>query len=69
MNFSCYTRKVKILASSYPHDKFCKVKPIWEVHIASFFSVFGEAELEFELANEFRVVYANEFDKYACQTY
>ena len=38
-------------------------------NIASFFSVFGEAELEFELANEFRVVYANEFDKYACQTY
>ena len=69
MNFSCYTRKVKILASSYPHDKFCKVNRSEKYNIASFFSVFGEAELEFELANEFRVVYANEFDKYACQTY
>lgn len=30
---------------------------------ATFFLVFGEAKLEFELTNEFRVVYANEFDK------
>ena len=36
---------------------------------ATFFSAFGEVELKFEQTNEFRVVYANEFDKYVCQTY
>ena len=29
----------------------------------------GELELGFEQTNEFRVVYANEFDKYARETY
>ena len=37
--------------------------------IASFFSAFGETVLAFEQTNEFRVVHANEFDKYARQTY
>ncbi len=39
------------------------------VAIAAFFSGVGGIELGFEQANEFRVVYANEFDKYARQTY
>ena len=38
-------------------------------NIAAFFSGVGGIELGFEQTNEFRVVYANEFDKYACQTY
>ena len=37
--------------------------------IAAFFSGVGGIELGFEQTNEFRVVYANEFDKYARQTY
>ena len=38
-------------------------------NIAAFFSGVGGIELGFEQADEFRVVYANEFDKYARQTY
>lgn len=38
-------------------------------NIAAFLSGIGEIELGFEQTNEFRVVYANEFDKYARQTY
>ena len=38
-------------------------------NIAAFFSGVGGIELGFEQTNEFRVVYANEFDKYARQTY
>ncbi len=34
-------------------------------NIAAFFSGIGGIELGFEQTNEFRVVYANEFDKYA----
>jgi len=34
-------------------------------NIAAFFSDIGGIELGFEQTNEFRVVYANEFDKYA----
>ena len=34
-------------------------------NIAAFFSGVGGIELGFEQTNEFRVVYANEFDKYA----
>lgn len=37
-------------------------------NIAAFFSGVGGIELGFEQTNEFRVVYANEFDKYARQT-
>lgn len=37
--------------------------------IAAFFSGVGGIELGFDQTNEFRVVYANEFDKYARQTY
>lgn len=37
--------------------------------IAAFFSGVGGIELGFEQTDEFRVVYANEFDKYARQTY
>lgn len=37
--------------------------------IAAFFSGVGGIELGFEQTNEFRVVYANEFDKYARMTY
>lgn len=37
--------------------------------IAAFFSGVGGIELGFEQTNEFRVVYANEFDKYARVTY
>ena len=37
--------------------------------IAAFFSGVGGIELGFEQTNKFRVVYANEFDKYARQTY
>ena len=37
--------------------------------IAAFFSGVGGIELGFEQTNEFRVGYANEFDKYARQTY
>lgn len=37
--------------------------------IAALFSGVGGIELGFEQTNEFRVVYANEFDKYARQTY
>ncbi len=38
-------------------------------NIAGFFSgVWGGIELRFEQTNEFRGVYANEFDKYAHQT-
>ena len=33
-------------------------------NIAAFFSGVGGIELGFEQTNEFRVVYANEFDKY-----
>lgn len=33
--------------------------------VAAFFSGVGGIELDFEQTNEFRVVYANEFDKYA----
>lgn len=44
-----------------------------EIHkkynIAAFFSGVGGIELGFEQTNEFRVVYANEFDKYARATY
>lgn len=38
-------------------------------NIAAFFSGVGGIELGFEQTNEFRVVYANEFDKYARETY
>lgn len=38
-------------------------------NIAAFFSGVGGIELGFEQTDEFRVVYANEFDKYARQTY
>ncbi|MGQ7342653.1 DNA cytosine methyltransferase [Streptococcus suis] len=38
-------------------------------NIAAFFSGVGGIELGFEQTNEFRVVYANEFDKYARLTY
>ena len=38
-------------------------------NIAALFSGVGKIELGFEQTNEFRVVYANEFDKYASQTY
>ena len=38
-------------------------------NIAAFFSGVGGIELGFEQTNEFRVVYANEFDKYASQNY
>ena len=38
-------------------------------NIAAFFSGVGGIELGFEQTNEFRVVYANEFDKYARQNY
>lgn len=38
-------------------------------NIAAFFSGVGGLELGFEQTNEFRVVYDNEFDKYARQTY
>ncbi|MFC3928732.1 DNA (cytosine-5-)-methyltransferase [Streptococcus caprae] len=38
-------------------------------NIAAFFSGVGGIELGFEQTNEFRVVYANEFDKYARMTY
>lgn len=37
--------------------------------VVAFFSGVGGIELGFEQTNEFRVVYANEFDKYARQTY
>lgn len=37
--------------------------------LAAFFSGVGGIELGFEQTNEFRVVYANEFDKFARQTY
>ena len=37
-------------------------------NIAAFFSGVGGIELGFEQTNEFRVVYANEFGKYARQT-
>lgn len=37
--------------------------------VAAFFSGVGGIELGFEQTNEFRVVYANEFDKYARATY
>ena len=46
--------------SSHQQEKFA---------IAAFFSGVGGIELGFEQTNEFRVVYANEFDKYARQTY
>ena len=38
-------------------------------NMAAFFSWVGGIELGFEQTNEFRVVYANEFDKYARETY
>ena len=38
-------------------------------NIAAFFSGVGGIELGFEQTNEFRVVYANDFDNYARQTY
>ena len=38
-------------------------------NIATFFSGVGGIELGFEQTNEFRVVYANDFDKSARQTY
>lgn len=38
-------------------------------NIAAFFSGVGGIELRFEQTNEFRVVYANGFDKYARLTY
>lgn len=39
-------------------------------NIAAFFMAgIGKVELEFELTNEFRVVYANEFDNYVRQIY
>lgn len=38
-------------------------------NIAAFFSGVGGIELGFEQTNKFRVVYANEFDKYARSTY
>lgn len=38
-------------------------------NIAAFFSGVGGIELGFEQTNEFRVVYANEFDKFARETY
>ncbi|MFW5457717.1 DNA cytosine methyltransferase [Streptococcus hyovaginalis] len=38
-------------------------------NIAAFFSGVGGIELGFEQTNEFRVVFANEFDKYARKTY
>ncbi|NYS48814.1 DNA cytosine methyltransferase [Streptococcus danieliae] len=38
-------------------------------NLAAFFSGVGGIELGFEQTNEFRVVYANEFDKYARSTY
>ena len=38
-------------------------------NIAAFFSGVGGIELGFEQTNEFRVVYANEFDKYARKIY
>ena len=38
-------------------------------NMAAFFSGVGGIELGFEQTNEFRVVYANEFDKYARETY
>lgn len=37
--------------------------------ILAFFSGVGGIELEFEQINEFRVVYANEFDDYARKIY
>ncbi|HFI0463227.1 TPA: DNA cytosine methyltransferase [Streptococcus suis] len=46
--------------SSNTHDKY---------RVASFFSGVGGIELGFEQTNEFRVVYANEFDKYARSTF
>ncbi|WP_247906917.1 DNA cytosine methyltransferase [Streptococcus anginosus] len=41
----------------------------YKYNIAAFFSGVGGIELGFEQTNEFRVVYANEFDKYARTTY
>lgn len=38
-------------------------------NIADFFLGVGGIELGFEQTNEFRVLQANEFDKYKCQTY
>ena len=38
-------------------------------NIAAFFSGVGGIELGFEQTNEFRVVYANEFDQSARQNY
>ena len=38
-------------------------------NIAAFFSGVGGIELGFEQTNEFRVVYVNDFDKSARQTY
>ena len=38
-------------------------------NIAAFFSGVGGIELGFEQTNEFRVVYANDFDKSPRQTY
>ncbi|SUP43764.1 DNA cytosine methyltransferase [Veillonella criceti] len=38
-------------------------------NVAAFFSGVGGIELGFEQTNEFRVVYANEFDKFARMTY
>ena len=38
-------------------------------NIAAFFSGVGGIELGFEQTNKFRVVYANELDKYARETY
>ncbi len=37
--------------------------------IASFFAGVGGIDLGFEQSGEFKVIYANEFDTYACRTY
>ena len=46
-------------------NSLCSNRPE-KYNIAAFFSGVGGIELGFEQTNEFRVVYANEFDKYAC---
>ena len=44
-------------------NSLCSNRPE-KYNIAAFFSGVGGIELGFEQTNEFRVVYANEFDKY-----
>lgn len=40
-----------------------------KIKCASFFAGVGGIDKGFEIANDFEIVYANEFDKYAAQTY